>query len=164
MSPLSAWSVFFNTAAESAATLAGLVMVALSVNVQRIIAHNHLPARASGAVSALVMVLVLSLAALIPQPLSDYALELDAAAALAWLLHILTARHVIRGHVENGRPRGETVIAMILGQAQVLPLTIGAILLTLGHDIGLYWTAGSIVAVLMVSVINAWVLLVEILR
>jgi hypothetical protein len=161
---LAGWTPFFSTVAEAAATLAGLVMVAVSVNVHRIIAHKHLPARAFASIAGLVLILIVSLAALIPQTGRAFSLEIDLAAVFLWTMHVTTARQVLRGHAESGRPRYETLLSMIIGQVQVIPLTVGAILLALGHDYGLYWVAATILAALTFSVLNAWVLLVEILR
>ena len=46
----------------------------------------------------------------------------------------------------------------------MLPLSAGAALLLMGRPEGLYCLAATIVATLISSAINAWVLLVEILR
>ena len=161
---LAAWQVFYNTTADSAATLAGLVMVAVSVNVRQILAHKHLPARAFAAICGLMLTLVTCLLGQVPQPLSSYTLELIFAAAFAWVLFVTTAIQVISGHIRIGRPRHETAIGTLLGLGQVLPLTIGVALLVQGHAEGLYWVAATMAASLVVSVINGWVLLVEILR
>ena len=161
---LGAWQAFYSATAESAATLAGLVMVAVSVNVQKIIAHKHLPARAFGTICGLMLALVMALLGLIPQTLRAYSVEIDIAGAVSWVLFVITAFQVIAGHIRTGRPRHETVIGSALGLSQVLPVTVGAAMLSLGHVEGLYWVAATMAAALVVSVINAWVLLVEILR
>ena len=163
-SELAGWSTFFSTAAEASATLAGLVMVAISANVRQIIAFKHLPRRALAAIGALCLVLAASLAALIPQPPAAFAFEIDLIAVLSWVMHLDVARRIIDGHREIGRPRRDTVISVLMGQVQVWPLTIGAVLLTLGDARGLYGLAITVCAALLVSALNGWVLLVEILR
>jgi hypothetical protein len=132
--------------------------------VQKIISHKHLPARALMAVGALAMALVLSLAALIPQPPVAFAVELDLAMAWAWTMHVSTGQRVYRGHRQAGRPRHERILLFVLGQVQLWPLTLGALLLTFGRMGGLYFIAAGLAASLVVSVINGWILLVEILR
>jgi len=47
---------------------------------------------------------------------------------------------------------------------QVAPFLVGAALLVAGDTAGLGWIAGGVLAVFVGSVLNAWVLLVEILR
>lgn len=163
-SVLGAWINFFSTVAESAATLTGLVIVAVSVNLQKILSYKHLPARAFGAIGALVIVMIMAMLALVPQPLFAYAVELALAAVLGWFMHVRTASLVFKGHAELGRPLSERIALLAFGQAQLVPLTIGAGMLCLGHPTGLYFVAATVVASLIVSVINAWVLLVEILR
>lgn len=161
---LGSWTAFFDTGAEAAATLTGLVMVAISVNVQRILSARHLPARAFAAVGTMVVVLIASLAALIPQPMQAFAVEMDMVAVIAWSLHLPTSRRYISGHIEAGRPRRERVFSIALAQAKVLPLTLGGVLLTLGHPAGVYCIAAALVIALVASVLDAWILLVEILR
>ncbi len=161
---LAGWEVFFSTAAECSATLAGLVTVAVSVNVRQIIANKHLPSRAAGAISVLCLVLTVSLAALLPQAPWVYALEVDLIAILSWIVHLRLAQGIIAGHREAGRPRKDTWMLILIGQAQVWPLTVGAVMLTLGDARGLYGVAATVCAALLVSALNAWVLLVEILR
>jgi hypothetical protein len=56
------------------------------------------------------------------------------------------------------------VLNATLGQAQVLPFIIGGILLLARNEKGLYWMAGGCISIFILSVLNAWVLLVEILR
>jgi presenilin-like A22 family membrane protease len=53
-----AWRDFFTTAAGASATLVGLVIVAISVNIQRILEHPQLPSRGGATVGALVLILV----------------------------------------------------------------------------------------------------------
>jgi len=161
---LAGWSTFFSTAAECSATLAGLVMVAVSVNLRQIIALQHLASRAAAAIGALCLVLVTSLTALIPQPPLAFAIEVDLIAGLSWFMHVYVLRRIIDGHREIGRPTRDTITSVMIGQAQVWPLTIGAVLLALGDVRGLYGLALTVCAAFLVSAMNGWVLLVEILR
>jgi hypothetical protein len=52
----------------------------------------------------------------------------------------------------------------VSGVIQVLPFIAGGILLVARREDGLYWVAAGSIAVSIFSVLNAWVLLVEILR
>ena len=82
----------------------GLVIVALSVNLQRIISEQQLPSRGSVAIGALVLILVGSMAALIHQPMATLAIEILVFAVFAWLLQVLSARQTIVACLELRRP------------------------------------------------------------
>ncbi|HSN18737.1 MAG TPA: hypothetical protein VLV87_11090 [Gammaproteobacteria bacterium] len=158
------WANFFIAAASASSALAGLVMVALSVNVKKIINYRHLPARAGAAIAMLMLILVSSMASLMNQPLWTLACEIMVMAAWAWAIEIWTARQVIIGHAEVKRPRYETVRFVLLGQLQVVPYVVGGLLLLLGRYQGLYWIGAGTMLVFTFSVMESWVLLVEILR
>src|SRR5688572_10733978 len=62
----SEWSDLFVAAAGASAALAGLLFVAISINLERILGEQGLPERALEAVLMLVAVLVISIICLIP--------------------------------------------------------------------------------------------------
>src|SRR5271167_2275581 len=84
-----AWSPFFETAAEASAGLVGLVIVAISVNIRPILDQPHLPSRAGATIGALVLIMLGSLAALIPQSLGVWGGEMLGNALVIWLQHLL---------------------------------------------------------------------------
>ncbi|MGK2955598.1 MAG: hypothetical protein ACSLFI_08025 [Solirubrobacterales bacterium] len=45
-----------------------------------------------------------------------------------------------------------------------IPVAIGAILLASGESSGMYWVFAGLVGAIIAAVMNAWILLVEILR
>jgi modulator of FtsH protease len=159
-----AWTSFFEAAAGAAAALAGLIFVALSVNIARILEFSQLPARAAAAMGALMQILTSSLAALAPQPTTWLGAETLALTALAWLLQLDSARQSRAATRKHDRPAHEFVVEMIMSQAQMVPYAVGGALLALGLSGGVGWLAAGAVLVFMLAVINAWVLLVEILR
>jgi hypothetical protein len=159
-----AWVNFFVTAAGASAALVGLVIVAISVNVQHIIKVQHLPSRAGATVGALVLILVSSMAALIPQSSAALGIEILVFGLLTWLLQIWSARQIITAQSKMPRPMREWAVGATIGQIEVIPFLLGAILLMMGQGAGIYWIAWGVVAVFVFSVINAWIFLVEILR
>jgi hypothetical protein len=164
MLPMNMWTDFFVAAAGASAALAGLLFVALSVNISRILQFPHLPARAGATLATLILILVCSMAALINQGTAMLGTEIILFGVCGWWLKVLAARQGIAAQSRLLRPRFESVVEIVTGQIQVLPFIIGGILLLAGHDAGLYWVAGGSIAVFIFSVLNAWVLLVEILR
>ncbi|HTW23888.1 MAG TPA: hypothetical protein VMD78_09820 [Candidatus Baltobacteraceae bacterium] len=158
------WNDFFVAAAGGSAALAGLVFVALSVNIRNIIQSPHLPPRAAAAIGTLILILVCSMAALMPQPERALGIEVIVFSLYACWLQIVSAHHGFRARVELQRPRWESILNAVLGQVQVLPFVIGGVLLLMQTSSGLYWIAAGCMATFVFSVLNAWVLLVEILR
>jgi hypothetical protein len=53
---------------------------------------------------------------------------------------------------------------LLAGAAASLPFVVGGTVLAWGSTSGLYWVAAGIIVSLVVSLWNAWVLLIEILR
>lgn len=159
-----AWTDFFVAAAGASAALAGLVFVALSVNISNIIHSPNLPPRAAATIGMLILILVSSMAALVPQPARMLGIEVILFAAYACWRQIISAWHGFAVRVRLQRPPWESVLNAVLGQVQVIPFIIGGILLIANLGSGIYWIAGGCIAIFIFSVLNAWVLLVEILR
>jgi hypothetical protein len=165
MTAIADWRDFFGAAASAAAALAGLIFVALSVNIARILEFEHLPARAAGAIGALMLILTAGLAALAPQPPPWLGGEVLVLTAIAWWLQIASGRSSGQASRKYGRPTHEHIVEIVAGQAQMAPFAVGAVMMLLGESsLGLTWLAAGCLAVFILSVVNAWVLLVEILR
>ena len=156
----SEWSELFVAAAGASAALAGLLFVAVSINLDRIIGGEGLPERALEAVLMLVAVLVVSIIGLVHgQSRGVFGAELFVtAAALAFAV-----LRPIRVVPENG-PRYYVASRWALRLAGTVPLVIGAVSVMNGGGGGLYWVVAGIVFAILAAVANAWVLLVEILR
>ncbi|HEX3674763.1 MAG TPA: hypothetical protein VHU87_10850 [Rhizomicrobium sp.] len=161
---MGSWADFFVAELGAAAALTGLVIVAISINVTRILAHPLLPGRAAETLVAPTGVLVVASCALIPhQPDWLFASELGVIGALMWLIPVWLQARVI-GSGESYSSWRFLVPRALLGQFSSLPFLVAAVLIVLGHSSGLYWIVPGVVVSLIVTVINAWVLLVEILR
>jgi modulator of FtsH protease len=158
------WTNFFITSAEAAATLAGLVIVAVSVNITRILAHPQLPARAGAAVSTLILILLSSMATLIPQSIRILGAELIFFGVCCWIIEVFSAQKSIVARRVSHRPIHESLIHVFFGQLQTLPFIIGGALMVLNNSAGIYGIAFGVMVVFFASMSNAWVLLVEILR
>jgi hypothetical protein len=158
------WTNFFLAAASASAALAGLVIVAISVNISRILEFPHLPARAAATIGRILLILVTSMATLIPQPPVALGAEILTFAAGCWALEIRSNRRGMRAHAQSGRPRFESILESVLGEIQILPFIAGGIVLMMHRLAGPYYVAAGILAIFIFSTLNVWVLLVEILR
>lgn len=156
------WSEFFVASAGAAAALAGLLFVALSINVREILAYPWLPARAASTVALLIGALVVACVALLPG-LDDPVLGvvLLVATALTWAVPTLLRVRAHRGPTTTPHPQA---VNLMLVQAATLPGIVGSVMVIGGSANGLYALAVGIILSFVVAVVNAWVLLIEILR
>lgn len=158
------WTNFMITAAQASAALTGLVIVAISVNLGRILSFPHLPSRAGATVAALIVILVVAMAALVPQSLRALGAEVIFFGLCCWLLQVQAGSQMITARQALKRPWYEPVRGITFGQIQTVPIVIGGVLLAFSRPAGFYWIAGGDIAIFIFSTFNAWVLLVEILR
>ncbi len=160
---LTEWAGFFEAEVSASATLTGLVTVAISINLARILSVEHLPSRAGESLFALTAAFALSSAALIP------GISLPALGVVALIVAALSfgfgARNQYLWRTQVGRQEWlpQTVNA-VCRTMSTLPITIGGALLCFHAPAGVDWIGVGVIATLVVSVMNAWVLLVEIIR
>jgi hypothetical protein len=161
--PISDWSGFFSANVGASAALVGLVTVAISINLTRILAFEHLPARAGESLWILTAVLAICEVALFPR-ISQTAFG-AVALALAVVSLVFAARNqwAIRTFPDPVAINRQIIGAMTR-LASSLPIGVGGALLLLHAPEGMTWIAAGVVLSLAVSVMNAWVLLVEIIR
>jgi modulator of FtsH protease len=70
------WTDFFVAAAGAGAALAGLIIVAMSVNIKTILSISGMTSRAAATIGAMVLIVLMSLAALMPaQALRSFGIE-----------------------------------------------------------------------------------------
>jgi modulator of FtsH protease len=155
------WENFFVAEVGAAAALSGLLFVAVSINLARILAIPHLPERAGETLLLLLGVLAVATFGLIPgQTARALGLEVLGAGALAWM-H--TVRMQLRAY-RDAEAR-QWLAGRVAGtQLATLPFVVSGALLATGHASGLYWMVPGVLASFGASILNAWVLLVEILR
>jgi hypothetical protein len=160
---IAAWSNYLSVQAEAAATLTGLVFVAVSINLSRVLAIPGLTGRAAESMMQLFGVVIISTTALIPlQPQLALGTEILALGSLLWLVQtVLQLRYLTR---KTGHPRYWAITRMIQTQLANVPFCVCGILLLRGSPAGMYWLAPGCIFSLVSGVVSAWVLLVEILR
>ena len=63
-----------------------------------------------------------------------------------------------------GPGEGRLTSRLVLPMFGTVPYLVGAVLLLAGTDSGMYWVFAGMIGAIIAAVMNAWVLLVEILR
>ena len=157
------WTDLFVATAGASAALAGLVFVAVSINIERILKYPGLPERALETLLFLVVVLLVSVVALIPGQ-SHVALGAELLAIL-FVFGGVILRQSTNQALEGEEMRLSWRVARwALRVSATVPFLIGAVSILAESGGGLYWLVAGIVLAIAASVSNAWVLLVEILR
>ncbi len=155
------WSDLFVATAGATAALTGLVFVAVSLNIERILQFEGLPERALQTLMMLLTPLIVSIVGLIPgQSRTALGVELLAIGVCATAAIGSTLRSTIPGGREHQRTAFHVAIALPVA----IPVVIGGASVLAGWGGGLYWIVAAIVCAILAAAVNAWVLLVEILR
>lgn len=158
---LEAWTDFNVAVAGATAALAGLLIVALSVNVSEIVKAPTLTARAASAISTLLLGLVATAAGLVPgQAIWALGAEILLATVVAWVLQV----HAMMLVGRDGRATSEHLAKSAVGVLPLLAFSVGSVMLVLGMPGGFYAVAAGCVLAIVAAVIFSWVALVEVLR
>jgi hypothetical protein len=157
------WTSFGATVATAAATLAGLLFIAVSINLQRILQYPNLPGRAAETLIFFATPLIAALLLIVPaQAASVVGAELAATG-------LITSAVLLLIDTRSGRSTEETPLGRLV--TRTIPVLFsGGCLLAAGISLlahgggGLYWFVPAALIGLIAGLVNTWVLLVEILR
>lgn len=157
------WSDFAAGMAGAAAALAGLLFVAVSINIRTILAGPTIAGRAALSLILLALPVFLSLALLIPG---------QAEVALAVELLVISAvtgpslGYLVRpaAHADEQPMYSWILTNVVPATVAVLAPVLAAIGLLTESLGGLYWLPAAVALALVGGLVNAWALLVEILR
>jgi hypothetical protein len=163
MEDIGKWTDFLVAAAGATSALAGLVFVALSINLTRILGLPGVSARAGETILILASGLIGSLIALIPNLPPN---RLGIAFLLLWLPtwgfpSVIQIRTFVRRQYHRV---SFAVWRFLLHQIATVPLLLAGLSLNGYFGGGLLWYACALILSLVVALVGAWVLLVEIIR
>lgn len=154
------WTSMYAAVAAAAAAFAGLLFVALTVNLERILPDAAHVARAREALAGLLSLLVLGLLVLIPDQGRDaLGIELLCAAVVLVVISIPLQRQTIR-RLPTGHRAYWAVRMLPVNLATIAIAVAGASLLADAGG-GLYWLVGTVVVYILRSALDAWALVVE---
>ena len=157
------WSNFLVAVAGASAALVGLVFVALSINLARIIELPGVSGRAAETILLLTGVLSGALSLLIPG-LSGTAhgLVLLAITVPTWLVPMRLQFRLVRSRTYHRL--WQACVRALLHQLATLPGVLAALALCGWLPGGVGWFAAGAIASILTAMFSAWVLLVEIVR
>jgi hypothetical protein len=153
-----AWHEFFVTAGTAAAALTGLLFVALSIHLDRILGHAEHRFRARGNFFGLTVVMVMALVVLMPG-LNGRSL------GVGLILPNVAAAAVNAWHIRRVLPTffaGSIIFPLRVALSYVLIFmgVAGGISVMLGAGGGLFWAAIESIGMLLIALLGAWSLLV----
>jgi len=157
------WSTYLAAQLSAAAALTGLIFVAVSINLGKIVISRALVARCAKALGALMGVLAAASFALVPeQSRMSLGTELALSGLAVWA--VVTWTHHIASHRNPYVSWVNRFVQTTLTQLASIPMVIAGISLALGRGGGLFWLVGGTLGSFVVALLDAWVLLIEIQR
>lgn len=156
------WHEFAVAIVGASATLTGLLFVAISINLDRILEFERLPRRAAGTLSLLLALLVAGLFVLAPAQ-GDGTTGAEVAATgvgLAVVAGVLARRT----KPAPGDPLRWTIAPLLTLLLPAVALLVGGITTAAKSGGGLEWFLAAAVVGFLGAALDAWVLLVEVKR
>lgn len=160
---LAGWAGFGGAVATAAAALAGLLFIAVSINLAKILAFPSLPGRTGMTLILLALPLAIGLVLLIPgQSALALGLELVAAALVTGAVLLVIDFRTVHGEQEKR-------LTWVTGRFTPTVVSCGCLLVagvTLAASAGggLYWVVPAVIVAFGSGLGNVWVLLIEIQR
>jgi modulator of FtsH protease len=158
------WHEFFGAEVGAAAALAGLLMVAASINIAKILEHPILPSRVAQTLATAGGVLVVASLGLIPDQ-SSTAFGVESLIAGMVLAGVGIRQFVVTGRrAPAGTPLMWRMSPLISIEIVAALFLIGGALLASSIGLGMFVASTGLIAGLVLTMTGGWVLLIEILR
>lgn len=163
------WDNFFVAMAGASVAFAGLVLVSISINLEKIIQDRGLIGRSAEPLIILVTLFISSSYILIPdQPVWVYGVEVLVTALVFSAvigLTLFTQHQIFRTPNDPRKPpRFSFVIRLMFCIVSAGSLVLAGVLITLGHERGVFAMVPAMIAGFLLAFLDAWVLLIEIDR
>lgn len=162
MAEIEAWSDFNVAMLGATAALAGLLIVAASVNIAEIVKTRTLTSRMAAALAGLVLALTVSAVGLVPslEPIAYGAVVL-VAVLIAGVFQVHSTRVVYADPDPADRDR---FLKAAVGFAPLICYGVAGGMLLAGHPSGLVTAAAGAIIAIIAGIIVSWIALVEVLR
>jgi hypothetical protein len=156
------WANFLVAEVGAAAALTGLIFVAVSINLSKILEYPGISGRAGEAIIILLGVLIICSVALVPNQ-SERALGIEVLAiGLVLWLFVSTTHARFRRPPEH--PWWWFGSRVIICQLATVPFCVAGISLIFAWRGAMFWLVPGCMFSFFAGVYNAWILLIEILR
>jgi hypothetical protein len=158
------WTNFFTAQCGASAALIGLLFVALSINLQRILAIGYLVDRLAEAVLVFMGPLVFSIFGLVPhQGVTGFGYETLVSGLVIWSVTTFLQLRGLRDRPPQATP-GAYGARVTQLQAATISTIVAGTEMSLGNPGGLYWLVPATILTYIVGITNTWVLTIEIMR
>jgi hypothetical protein len=160
---LSDWQTLLSMQASAAATLTGLVFVAASINLAKIVATPLLTVRVVESLVQFLQVFFVCSMMIVPHQSSfALAIEILVVSFISWAIQILGFVRYRRARL--GNPSWWLGLRLAMTYFSTIPFFVVAIDLLLGLNSALYWSVPGFFFSFVAGLFNSWVLLIEVAR
>ena len=159
MDELAAWHDFYVMLGAAAATLAGLVVVAMSLHLRAIADTAVHRGLARGSLIAIMAIVIASGVALLPGTMTTFGIEIAVLSAGLAAYNVLLVARATRLPGEFDRRRRTRATLYI---ASPVVCVIAGVLIATGISLASYLLAATLLITLVLTVTNTWSLLLDV--
>ncbi len=159
---LLSWAGFLEATVGAGAALAGLIFVALSINLDRLAVRPKLAARAGETLAVLLLAVIGAALGLMPLGRIGFGVALLAVATP--VLIVTLTLQLGQGPDSPDHPYWWFLSRIAVTQCTTLPFMLAGISMIIGKGGGLFWLGVGVLVAFAGSVYNGWILLVEVVR